>query len=84
MLNMEIPYIHAGPKHFARCGKASFIGVARYPDGSPVGPFITRPDREYGDVTLDVSHRILTEALCDGRAPFLSIVPERRLPGSMK
>lgn len=70
MLNMEIPYIHAGPKHFARCGKASFIGVARYPDGSPVGPFITRPDREYGDVTLDVSHRILTEALCDGRGPI--------------
>ncbi|WP_418765318.1 FAD-binding protein [Mailhella sp.] len=69
-LNMEIPYIHAGPKHFARCGKASFIGVARYPDGSPVGPFVTEPDKDYGDVTLDVSHRILTERLCDGRGPI--------------
>lgn len=70
LVNMEIPYIHAGPKYFARCGKASFIGVARYPDGTPVGPFITQPDRDYGDVTLDVSHRILTESMNSGRGPI--------------
>lgn len=70
LVNMEIPYKHAGPKFFARCGKASFIGVARYPDGSPVGPFITEPDREYGDVALDVSHRLLTDALTNGKGPI--------------
>lgn len=70
LVNMEIPYIHAGPKYFARCGKASFIGVARYADGVPVGPFVTEPDREYGDVTLDVSHRILTESMNSGRGPI--------------
>lgn len=70
LVNMEIPYKHAGPKFFARCGKASFIGVARYPDGSPVGPFVTEPDRVYGDVALDVSHRLLTDALCNGSGPI--------------
>lgn len=70
LVNMEIPYKHAGPKFFARCGKASFIGVARYPDGTPVGPFVTKPDRIYGDVALDVSHRLLTDALCNGSGPI--------------
>lgn len=70
LVNMEIPYKHAGPKFFARCGKASFIGVARYPDGSPVGPFVNAPDRVYGDVALDVSHRLLTDALCNGSGPI--------------
>ena len=27
LVNIDMPYLHAGPKYFARCGKATWIGV---------------------------------------------------------
>ena len=54
LVNMEKTYRHAGPRFLARCGKATWIGVYRYPDGRPVGPFITKPNVETGDMTSDV------------------------------
>ena len=69
LVNMEIPYVHAGPKYFARAGKATWIGVYRYPDGRPVGPFITRPDVVYGDITGDVWNSAFTDVMLDGSGP---------------
>ena len=47
-------YRHAGPRHSSRCGKATWLGVYRYPDGSPIGPFATVPSRETSDITGDI------------------------------
>src|ERR1700758_4591701 len=35
LVNVEIPNTHAGPKYFARCGKATWIGVLKDYDGKP-------------------------------------------------
>src|ERR1019366_1651462 len=54
LVNIDIPVTHAGPKYFARCGKASWIGVLKDYNGKPVGPYVTKPSREHGDVTADI------------------------------
>jgi len=40
LVNMEIPMRWAGPKYFARCGKATWVGVIKDSVGNPVGPFL--------------------------------------------
>ncbi len=69
MVNMELPYTHAGPKNFQRCGKATWIGVCRYPDGRPLGPFTDRSNVEYGDVTSDIWNTAFTDVLKNGSGP---------------
>lgn len=69
MVNMELPYTHAGPKYFQRCGKATWLGVYRYPDGTPLGPFVTKSNREYGDVTADIWNTAFTEVSLKGTGP---------------
>ena len=69
MVNMELPYTHAGPKYIQRAGKATWIGVYRYPDGRPVGPFVTKSDPEYGDVTSDIWNTAFTDVMQNGKGP---------------
>jgi succinate dehydrogenase/fumarate reductase flavoprotein subunit len=69
LINMEIPNRHAGPKYFARCGKATWIGVYRDPKGKPVGPFVTKPTRELGDITADVWNSVFTDKFKSGEGP---------------
>lgn len=69
LVNMEKTYRHAGPRFLARCGKATWIGVYRYPDGRPVGPFITEPDVETGDMTSDVWSSAFTDLKLRGTGP---------------
>ena len=54
LINLDIPHTHAGPKYFNRCGKATWIGVYRDLDGKPMGPFVTKPTKELGDITGDI------------------------------
>lgn len=69
LVNMEKTYRHAGPRFLARCGKATWIGVYRYPDGKPVGPFVTKPNVETGDITSDVWASAFTDLKMSGRGP---------------
>ncbi len=69
LVNMEKTYRHAGPRFLARCGKATWIGVYRYPDGRPVGPFITKPNVETGDMTSDVWASAFTDLKMSGTGP---------------
>lgn len=69
LVNMEFPSRHAGPKYFARCGKASWIGVYRDPHGKAIGPFVTKPTRELGDITGDVWNSVFTDLFRSGRGP---------------
>ena len=69
MVNMEIPQRWAGAKYFARCGKATWIGVIRDPEDKPVGPFVTKPDRRYGDAIADAYHSLFEDYAKSGRGP---------------
>ena len=69
MVNMEFPYTHAGPKFFARVGKSTWIGVYRYPDGKPIGPFATKSDPQYGDVTSDIWNSVFEDVMRKGTGP---------------
>lgn len=68
-VNMELPVRWAGPKFFQRCGKGSWIGVLRYPDGRPIGPFVTKSSVEYGDITSDVWNSVFTDVMRNGTGP---------------
>jgi succinate dehydrogenase/fumarate reductase flavoprotein subunit len=69
LVNMEFPNKHAGPKYFARAGKATWIGVLTDPQGEPVGPFITKPTKELGDITADVWNSVFTDMYKSGKGP---------------
>jgi succinate dehydrogenase/fumarate reductase flavoprotein subunit len=69
LVNLEIPNTHAGPKYLARCGKATWIGVYKDPHGKPVGPFVTKPTKELGDITADVWNSVFPDYHKSGRGP---------------
>lgn len=69
IVNMEMPYRHAGTSYFARGGKGTWIGVYRRGDGNLLGPFVTRATRELGDITGDIWNSAFTELMLDGRGP---------------
>jgi succinate dehydrogenase/fumarate reductase flavoprotein subunit len=69
LVNMEFPNRHAGPKFFARCGKATWIGLYKDPQGNPVGPFVSKATRELGDITGDIWSDVFTEKFKSGEGP---------------
>ena len=69
LVNMEMPNRHAGPKFLARCGKATWIGVYKDPHGRTVGPFVTKPTRDLGDITADVWNSVFTDMFKSGKGP---------------
>ena len=69
LVNLDLPYVHSGLKHFMRCGKATWIGVLTDVNGKPVGPFVTKPTRELGDVTADVWQGVFSERMAAGTGP---------------
>jgi succinate dehydrogenase/fumarate reductase flavoprotein subunit len=69
LVNMEFPNRHAGPKFIARCGKSSWIGLFKDPKGKNIGPFVTKPTRELGDITSDVWSSVFTDYHRSGRGP---------------
>ena len=69
LVNMEFPNCHAGPKYFARAGKATWIGLVADPYGKPVGPFLTKPSKELGDITADVWNTVFTDMFASGKGP---------------
>jgi hypothetical protein len=80
LVNMEIPMRWAGPKYFARCGKATWVGVLRDPQDRPVGPFIDQPNKELGDSISDYYKEIFEDYNKTGRGPVFmdcrGITPE--------
>lgn len=69
LTNMEFPQRHAGPKYFARCGKATWIGLYKDPHGKLVGPFVKKATRELGDITGDVWNSVFTDKFRSGEGP---------------
>lgn len=69
LVNLDLPYVHSGVTNFMRCGKATWIGVLTDIDGKPVGPFVTKPTRELGDVTADIWQSVFSEKMANGTGP---------------
>jgi succinate dehydrogenase/fumarate reductase flavoprotein subunit len=69
LVNMEFPQRHAGPRYFARCGKATWIGTYKDPWGRNVGPFVTKADKNLGDITGDVWSSVFTDMQKSGEGP---------------
>ena len=65
----ESPKRHMGPRYFGRFGQATWVGVLRDPQGKPIGPYVTKPDRTYGDMTMEVRSSILEDYFKSGRGP---------------
>lgn len=69
LVNLEIPLRWAGPKYLIKHGKATWVGVLRDPQGKPVGPFVTRPDKRYGDATSDIYSTLFEDYMKSGKGP---------------
>ncbi|MBW1799969.1 MAG: FAD-binding protein [Deltaproteobacteria bacterium] len=67
--NAELTMSWSGPKPFARCGKGTWVGVLRDPQGRPVGPFVTKPEKRYGDVTSDIWNTLFEDYSNASRGP---------------
>ncbi|MFC2047613.1 FAD-binding protein, partial [Chloroflexota bacterium] len=69
LLNMEMISRHVGPRYFTRSGQATWIGVYRDSEGKPLGPYVTKPDKRYGDILPEVDKEILTRTWESGKGP---------------
>ena len=70
IISPEMPKRHVGPKNFSRFGQATWIGVLRDPDDKPIGPYVTKPNRRYGDMTPEVRGVYLEEFIKAGKGPI--------------
>ncbi|MFC1868448.1 FAD-binding protein [Thermodesulfobacteriota bacterium] len=59
----------AGVKYFSRSGKATWTGVLRGPDDQPIGPFVTKPDKIFGDITSDIWPTVFDDYMRSGKGP---------------
>ncbi len=69
LVNMEVLYRHIGPRYFSRSGQATWVGVLRDPQGNAIGPFVTKPDRRYGDPVAEVYRTMFEDYANSGRGP---------------
>lgn len=69
LVNLEIPMTQAGPKYFARGGKATWIGVLEDSNRKPVGPFVTKPNKLLGDITSDIWQSVFVDKQRNGSGP---------------
>jgi len=69
IVSPEMPKRHVGPRYFSRFGQATWIGVLRDPHDNPIGPYVTSPNRVYGDMTPEVKGVYLEELLKAGNGP---------------
>jgi succinate dehydrogenase/fumarate reductase flavoprotein subunit len=60
---------HIGIKNFARCGQATWIGVYRGPDGKPLGPYTSKPDKKYGDILPEVDKQLFARINQQAKGP---------------
>ena len=69
LANMEMMVRHCGIKNYVRSGQGSWIGVARDPSGRPVGKYLTKPDRKYHDIIMEVDKQIFDRYAKSARGP---------------
>ena len=70
LVNLDLPYTHAGPKYFSRCGKGTWTGVLKDYEGRLMGPFASKPTRD-GDVAADIWNGVFTAKNRAGEAVYM-------------
>jgi succinate dehydrogenase/fumarate reductase flavoprotein subunit len=68
--NLEMPQRHIGPKYFTKFGQATWVGVVRDWYGHPVGTFVSKPDRRYGDMICEVNKLAPEQYTKAGKGPL--------------
>jgi succinate dehydrogenase/fumarate reductase flavoprotein subunit len=66
---MELTRRHAGPKYLVRCGQGTWVGVLKDLSGKPIGPFLEKPERKYGDPTTELYKGVFEDFMRSGRGP---------------
>ena len=69
LVNIDVPYRHAGVKGFARSGKATWFGVLSDINGDSISPFCDKPDRQRGDAMMDIYPGIFGDRLESAQGP---------------
>ncbi len=69
LANMDLIMKWAGPKYFTRFGKGTWVGVIRDSAGQPVGPFLSKPDRRFGDPISDIYSSVFEDYAKAGKGP---------------
>lgn len=69
LVNIDVPYRHAGVKGFARSGKATWFGVISDINGDSISSFTTKPDRKRGDALMDINPGVFTARLESATGP---------------
>jgi succinate dehydrogenase/fumarate reductase flavoprotein subunit len=69
LFNVEMLRNQVGPKNYERSGKQTWIGVFRDPQGNPIGKYVTKPDRIYGDILSEVDKQIFGRMAQSGTGP---------------
>ena len=69
LVNIDVPYRHAGVKGFARSGKATWFGVLSDINGDSISPFTDKPDRQRGDAMMDIYPGIFGDRLESAQGP---------------
>jgi succinate dehydrogenase/fumarate reductase flavoprotein subunit len=69
LVGLDMPYKHQGPKYFARSGQATWVGVIKDAEGKPIGPFVTKPNKRYGDPVLERYPTLFEDVAASGKGP---------------
>jgi len=69
LMNVEMPQRHIGPKYFTKFGQATWVGVLRDAEGKAIGPFVSQPDRRYGDIMAEVNKLSAEQYTQSGKGP---------------
>ena len=72
LVNLDRSGTGAGCKYFNRGGKATWLGVYSDINGKPLGPFVTKPSKEYGDLAGDIWHEMFSIKWKQGEPVFMN------------
>ena len=72
LVNLDRTGTGAGCKYFNRGGKATWLGVYSDISGKPLGPFVTKPSKEYGDLAGDIWHDMFSIKRSQGEPVFMN------------
>ncbi len=70
LISMEIPRKWVGAKYLCKCGKGTWVGVLRDSQDKAIGPFVTKPDKRYGDAISDLYPGIFEDYAKSGKGPI--------------
>lgn len=69
LVNLDILWVHSGPRYFERVGKSTWIGVMKDSYKKQISPYVKVATKDEADITGDVWSSVFTEKMKDGTGP---------------